>query len=78
MKKVAFLVLICGLCITARSQSFYKEGRETPTQEQRLTKAQDKKNKKGKKQLTMQKKVKVAKKQDRKARREKPPKSQRY
>lgn len=44
------------------------------TQEQRLTRAQDKKSKNGKKDLSMQKKVKIAKQQDRKAERVKPPK----
>ena len=66
---------MCRLSFMAYSQSFYREGRETPTQEQRLAKAQDKKTKRGKKEISMQKKVKVSKKQDRKARREKPPKS---
>ena len=47
------------------------------TQEQRLTRAQDKKSKGGKKNLTMQQKVNVAKKQDKKAAKQKAPKQQR-
>jgi hypothetical protein len=70
MKKTVllFTLLLIGIAGFAQSKTKRKQSTADLTQEQRLTKAQDKKTKGGKKQLTMEKKVKVAKKQDKKAR----------
>lgn len=72
MKKLAFLLfcLVIGMVGWAQSAPSKQE-----TQEQRLTRAQDKKSKGGKKNLTMEQKVKVAKKEDKKARKKKQPKA---
>ncbi len=70
MKKI-FLVLSLLLVSVI---TYAQPGKET--QEQRLTRAQDKKSKGGKKNLSMEKKVKIAKKEDKKARKMKAPKPQ--
>lgn len=67
-----FLVVFSWGQQTNRTMKAQEAANET--QEQRLTRAQDKKSKNGKKDLSMQKKVKIAKQQDRKAERVKPPK----
>jgi hypothetical protein len=79
MKKALLFIsflLIAGISFGQSDRSSNAQtGKET--QEQRLTRAQDKKSKGGKKNLTMQQKVKVAKKQDKKASKTKGPKQQR-
>jgi uncharacterized protein HemX len=78
MKKTLALILMLFFVMfswgqqTNRTMKAQEAANET--QEQRLTRAQDKKSKNGKKDLSMQKKVKIAKQQDRKAERVKPPK----
>ncbi len=75
MKKIVLMLsfMLVSMMMYAQSHSG-QAGKET--QEQRLTRAQDKKTKGGKKNMTMEQKVKVAKKEDKKARKMKAPKPQ--
>jgi hypothetical protein len=72
MKKVLFIISFLLLGLTGWAQSLPESN---VTREHRLTQAQDKKSKRGKKKLSMEKKVKIARQQDRKAERKKAPKS---
>jgi len=76
MKKLFFLISFLMLGILSWGQrASSKNDNANLTQEQRLTKETDRKTKGGKKSMSMQKKIRTAKKQDKKAERIKPPKA---
>jgi hypothetical protein len=77
MKKLFLFISFLMLGFVSWGQrASSKNSNANLTQEQRLTKATDRKTKGGKKSMSMEKKVKTAKKEDKKARKTKAPKSQ--
>lgn len=75
MKKILLLIPLMLISLFGLAQKKSKKVEDANlTQEQRLTRATDRKTKGGKKEISMEKKIKTAKKEDRKARKTKKPK----